>query len=278
MSRTAWLVCALAAARLADAAEDHSTHQHHDVPASSVPSQSEMEHVAPPPPTLTLEGMSDAQMDEMMQMNDNANIGTLRADRIEWMRTDHEAALGWDIAAQYGNDFNKLVLKSEGERSNSTTDSRNELLWDRIVSRWWSVQTGIRHDTHDGPSRTWAALGLHGLAAYWFDIDASLYIGDTGRTALRLTSEYELLLSQRWILEPRLELNAYGKQDVENGIGSGISDGELGIRLRYEIRREFAPYVGVNWTRRFGQTATLAEQTGLDRSEWGWVAGIKGWL
>jgi copper resistance protein B len=119
---------------------------------------------------------------------------------------------------------------------------------------------------------------VHGLAAYWFDVDASVYVGDQGRTAFRISSEYELLLSQRWLVEPRVELNAYGEEDRENGIGSGISDGEFGVRLRYEIRREFAPYVGVTWKRRFGQTANLAEAVGADRSEVGWVVGIRGWL
>ncbi|HEU4602118.1 MAG TPA: copper resistance protein B [Steroidobacteraceae bacterium] len=225
-----------------------------------------------------MDAMSDADMNEMMEMNDNAAIGMLLVDQAESRFSDGEDALYWDVSAFYGNDFNKLVIKSEGEHQGSDTDSSNELLFNRIVSRWWSAQAGVRNDTGSGPSRTWAAFGMQGLAPYWFDVDATVYVGDGGRTALRLTSEYELLLTQRWILQPKLELNAYGQRDERKGLGSGLADAELGIRVRYEIRREFAPYVGVSWTRLFGGTATLAEQRGRDRSDIQWLAGLRVWF
>lgn len=277
------LVCALLMAHFAYAAEENSAHLQHDTPqlapdAEDPASQSATEHVAPAPPTSTMDGMSDAEMNHIMQMNDNPTIGTVRIDRIEWSRVDRDDGLVWDIVGRYGTDFDKVAIKSEGERSDSVTHSKNELLWEHIVSRWWSLQTGIRYDSHEGPSRTWAAFGMHGLAAYWFDVDASVYIGDAGRTALRVASEYELLLTQRWILQPRLELNAYGKQDAENDLGAGVSDGELGLRLRYEIRRELAPYLGVSWTRRFGETAHFAQEAGIERDEVAYVLGLRAWF
>jgi copper resistance protein B len=286
------LACALTLMNQACAAEDHSTHRHirdetainepagHDQSSDSSSQQTESaaEHVAPAPPTLTMEGMTDAQMNEMMEMHDNAAIGMVLLDHVEW-RTAHGAdALDWDASAFYGNDFNKLVLKSEGERDDANTDSSNELLWDRIVGRWWSSQTGLRFDTHPGKSRTWAALGIQGLAPNWFNVSASVYVGDQGRTALRLKSEYELLLTQRLILQPQLELNAYGQRDDENGTGSGLADTELSLRLRYEIRREFAPYVGLSWTRLLGDSATMARQRSQDPSEVQWVAGLRVWF
>jgi copper resistance protein B len=285
MKTLVFLLCA-ALSVVAYGAEDHSLHQHAVketgplLPASTdaATGESVSDHVAPAPPTLSMDGMTDAQMNQLMEMNDNPLIAMVLVDRAEWTRMHGEDTQSWDVMARYGNDFDKIELKSEGEHSGASTDSSNELLWDRVVSRWWSMQAGVRHDTHEGPSRTWGAVGVHGLASYWFDVDASIYVGEEGRTALRITSEYELLLTQRWVMQPRIEVNAYTKQDPENEIGSGVSDAELGVRWRYEIRREFAPYVGLSWVRVFGRTATFAEEAGRDRSELQWLAGIRGWF
>jgi len=152
------------------------------------------------------------------------------------------------------------------------------LLWDRVVSRWWSVQTGVAHDFGDGPSRTWATVGVQGLAPYWFEIEALLYVGEEGRTAAKFSGEYEMFLTQRLVLQPKLELNLYGKDDAANGIGSGLSDAELGLRLRYEIKREFASYAGVLWTRSFSETARLVRDRGADSNELQWVAGLRMWF
>jgi copper resistance protein B len=278
MRHLLWIVCSVFISVPTYAAEHHSAHVHSPVSANDEQYESQSEHVAPAPPTLTMDKMSDADMNEMMEMNDNAAIGMLLVDQAESRFSDGEDALYWDVSAFYGNDFNKLIIKSEGEHQGSDTDSSNELLFNRIVSRWWSAQAGVRHDTAAGPARTWAAFGVQGLAPNWFDVDATIYLGDQGRTALRFTSEYELLLTQRWILQPKLELNAYGQRDERNGLGAGLADAELGIRVRYEIRREFAPYVGVSWTRLFGDTAKLAQRRGVDRSELQWLAGVRVWF
>ncbi|HEY6645316.1 copper resistance protein B [Povalibacter sp.] len=217
--------------------------------------------------------MSAAQMAEIMAMDDAARFGMVSIDRLEWR--DGSDAIGWEGTAWYGGDYNKLVLKSEGEWiEDETTHTRTELLWDRVASRWWSVQAGLRHDSGDGPSRTWAALGAEGLAPYWIDMEATLYVGDAGRTAVRFEGSHDMRVTQRLILQPQLEFNAYGKDDIERGIGSGLSDLEAGLRLRYEIRREFAPYIGVHWKRLFGGTADLAS----DDSESEFVAGFKVWF
>jgi copper resistance protein B len=186
--------------------------------------------------------------------------------------------LAWDGRAWYGNDYDKLMLKSEGQRLDGEYEGDAELLWDRVVSRWWSLQVGVAHDFGEGPSRTWAAVGVQGLAPYWFEVEATLYVGEEGRTAANFSSEYEMFLTQRLVLQPKLELNLYGKDDVRNGIGSGLSDAELGLRLRYEIRREFAPYMGVLWSRLFGGTADLNRDRGGDDSEVQFVAGVRAWF
>ncbi len=136
----------------------------------------------------------------------------------------------------------------------------------------------MRHDSGDGPSRTWAAIGVAGLAPYWFDIDATFYAAEHGRTALRFEGHYDLRLTQQWILQPLLEMNLYGKDDQERQLGSGLSDVAAGLRLRYEFRRECAPYAGVHWTRLFGETADLAQSAGNDVTEVQFVAGIRLWF
>ena len=223
--------------------------------------------------------MSYREMARMMDMDDTAAFGKLIADQFEWRHGDGFEGPAWDVQGWYGTDYNKLWLKTEGVRLGSVTeDGRVELLWDRIFSRWWSMQAGVRHDLGEGPSRNWLALGAQGLAPYFFQIEATGYVGDAGRTAARFRAEYELLFTQRMILQTEFELNAYGKDDPERHIGAGFSDLQLGLRLRYEIRREFAPYVGVAWLHSLGKTAELVRSAGEDPSLLQIVAGIRFWL
>jgi copper resistance protein B len=223
--------------------------------------------------------MSYREMTRTMEMDDAAAFGRLLVDQFEWRAGDATDGPGWDAQAWYGTDYNKVWFKTEGLRLGDVTeDARAELLWDRIFSRWWSAQLGARHDFGSGPSRDWLALGVQGLAPYFFQIEATAYLGDAGRSAARFRAQYELLLTQRMVLQPELELNAYAKDDPERNIGAGFSDLQLGMRLRYEIRRECAPYVGVAWLRRLGKTADLVRTAGQDPSLLQLVAGIRFWL
>jgi len=242
----------------------------------SSPTQSELEHVAPNPPTQVMPDMSYKSMAQVMQMDDRQPFGAVLIDQLEWGEASGAGDFDWNAQAWYGGDYNKLWLKTEGERlEGETQDARVELLWDRVFSRWWSAQTGVRHDFGDGPSRDWLALGVEGLAPYFFGIEATAYVGDAGRTAARLRLQYELLFSQRLILQPEFEVNAYGKDDPERGIGSGVSDFQLALRLRYEIRREFAPYIGVDWMRRLGSTADYARAAGQSTDDLWAVLGVR---
>ena len=138
---------------------------------------------------------------------------------------------------------------------------------------------GVRHDTGGhGPSRTWAALGVQGLAPYMFELEATAYVGDSGRLAARFEGEYELLLSNRLILQPKLEADLYSRDDPANAIGSGLSEAEFGLRLRYEFSPRFAPYLGHVWSRKFGRTARFAEDAGFEADDQAWVAGIRIWF
>ncbi|HHL45820.1 MAG TPA: copper resistance protein B, partial [Gammaproteobacteria bacterium] len=130
----------------------------------------------------------------------------------------------------------------------------------------------------EAPDQGWLAFGVQGLAPYWFELDLTGYVGEEGRSAFSVEAEYELLITQRLILQPRLEADIYGKDDRERGIGSGLSTASAGIRLRYEIRREFAPYVGVEWAGSYGGTADYARAAGQSTDESRMVAGVRFWF
>jgi len=242
------------------------------------PGQSEREHVPPDPPQTRVHEMPYHEMAEMMGMDDRKHFGKVMLDRLEW-RDGDTSIYGWDAAAWYGGDFNKLWVETEGEHVDGGTEhARIEVLWDRVATRWWSTRLGVRRDVDDGPSRGWAAFGVSGLAPGFVELEAMAYIGDGGRTALRLSTEYDLLLTQRLVLQPQLELNAYGEDDPERTIGAGLSDLEIGLRLRYEFRREFAPYVGLSWAKKFGDTADFARAAGEDDDDFSLVAGLRIWF
>lgn len=214
-----------------------------------------------------------------MDMADDAPLGMLLIDRLESF--DGRGGNGVELDAQgwYGTDANKLWVKVEGEQSDGRLqDLRTEVLWAHPIGIYWNTQLGVRHDFGAGPGRTWAAFGVQGLAPYWFDVEATFYIGQAGRTAFRFESEYELLLTQRLILQPRIEVNLYGRGDPRHGIGSGLSDAVAGLRLRYEFTRKFAPYVGVEFERKFGRTADVARSAGEPAFDPRLVAGIRFWF
>lgn len=213
-----------------------------------------------------------------MAMDDNAKIGMLLLDQLEAFHGQHGNGQSWEAEGWYGSPSDKLWLRTQGERSGGKLDNGDvEAFWNHNVATYWSTQLGARHDL-GGPSRNWAAFGIQGLAPYWFEIEATGYVGPSGRTAARFRAEYELFLTQRLILQPEFETNLYGRSDPARRLGSGLSDADLGIRLRYEIRRQFAPYVGVVWTRRFGGTADFARGQGQGVFDRQWVAGVRIWF
>lgn len=271
------LTLSVATTAFGQAEHDHSQHHQSEPAPAPSPSAGASRHVPPDPPSHAMGPMSNEEMAEIMAMDDAARYGALVLDQLEWRKRSDGFA--WEGKAWYGGDYNKLLLKTEGELSDDEIEhARTEAVWNRVISRWWNLQAGMRHDSGEGPSRTWAAFGVEGLAPYWFDVEATFYLGESGRTALRMEASYDLRLSQRLILQPQLEVNLYGKDDVQRGLGSGLSDLEAGLRLRYEIRREIAPYLGVHWTRLFGETADLAEAAQNDVSEAQFVAGLRVWF
>lgn len=199
-------------------------------------------------------------------------------DQLEVQDGDGDP-LSWDLKAWAGKDLDKVWLRTEGERaSGHTRHAEAELLWGHAIRPWWDLVAGVRHDVEPGPSRDWAAIGLQGIAPYEFDVEATAYLGEGGRMSMRLEAEYELLLTQRLILQPLMELDWYRRDDPERMTGSGWSSLELGLRLRYEIRREIAPYVGVVHGRKLGDTADLVRAAGHDADDTRVVAGLRVWF
>lgn len=187
--------------------------------------------------------------------------------------------LVWDAEAWLGRDLHKLWVKAEGEYADGHTEGTEaQLLYNRAVAPFWDIQAGMRRDSYSGLERDWAVIGLQGMAPYLFEIDTALFIGEDGRSALRFEAEYEIPLTQRLMLSPDMEFNFYGKDDPVRGIRSGLSDVEVGLRLRYEIRREFAPYIGVNWEKLVGGTADLARFRGVTTEDTRLLIGIKAWF
>ncbi len=214
-----------------------------------------------------------------LRMADEHNFGSLLVDRLERARTRDNSSTAFDVLAWYGRTYDRAWFKTDGETdAGRVQDARTELLWGHAVAVYWDTQLGVRHDSGVGPDRGWLAFGVQGLAPYWFEVEATAYVGNEGRTALRLEAEYELLLTQKLILQPRIETNVYGKRDAARERGSGLSDLAVGIRLRYEIKREFAPYVGIERSGKFGGTADFARVEGKRTSETRVVGGLRFWF
>jgi len=185
----------------------------------------------------------------------------------------------WEGEAWAGTDTNRVWLKSEGEVTNgSIDDGQQELLYDRPISTYFDVQAGLRLDADSRPGRTWAALGVEGLAPMFFHVSATGYASDKGHLAAKLEGSYDLLLTQRLILQPQAELNLYSKDDPPRRTGAGLSDIDLGLRLRYEFCRKFAPYIGLTYESKFGDAAHFAKADGEKSSDLRFVTGVRIWL
>lgn len=219
-------------------------------------------------------------------VEDQALFGFLLFDQLEYRAFDHGTdAIRWDAQGWYGGDYNKLWFRSEGESTTSgpsVTGAEFQLLYSRMIASFWDVQVGLRYDLlsdPDGDASRWTGvLGLQGFAPYRFDVEPALFVGEDGVVQARLTATTDWLITQRLIAQPRFEGQA-GTEDIEEfGIGEGLEYMELGLRLRYEVYREFAPYVGIEWERLFGDTADFARAEGEEDSAYAFVFGVRVWL
>lgn len=183
-------------------------------------------------------------------------------------------ALAW-----VGKDINKVFFKYRTEFTDDETESSEiQALYSRAITANWDLQAGFRQDFTPNPDEQWIALGLYGVSPYFFEVDSSIFIADEGQIGLRLEAEYEAMLTQKWVLSPEIEVNFYAEEDQERGYGDGLSNIELGLRLRYEVNRQFAPYIGINWEKQIGDAADFARNEGENSSETSFVIGLNTWF
>ena len=213
-------------------------------------------------------------------VEDNGLLAHVLFDQLEGRSNGRDNEFRWDAEGWVGTDMNRLWLKSEGFTSKGVvTDGDQELLYDRPIPRWryFDMQAGVREDLDSGPRRTWGALGIEGLAPYFFQFAPTFYFRSGGNVALRIEGSYDLLITQRLVAQPEIEMNFYNKDDRNRSIGSGLSEIDTGLRLRYEFSRKVAPYVGFAYNDKFGGTATYARGSGEIVHDLRFVFGLRIW-
>jgi len=258
-------ITALAAALLLSLEVQAQHHEH--PPTTPIPVLTDADREAARPPT------------HAHPVHDNTVHYKVLFNRLEAFDADHGSGQAWEGQAWIGTDTDRVWLRTEGERVGGRTESADvEVLYGRPVSAWWDVVAGVRHDFQPGGAQDWAAIGVVGLAPYKFEVEATAYIGASGRTAARIEAEYEVLLTNRLILQPLVEANFHGEDDAGRGVGAGLSTMEAGLRLRYEFHRKFAPYIGVVHERAFGDTADFRAGQGDPTRDTRWVAGVRLWF
>ena len=293
LSAVVWALGSAMLAMSASAAEMQG-HQHGATPAptAEMSNMSGMQHGTAAPSKQTLRdpnayadgyqigvGAYAPSKQRLMHLADEHRFAGVVIDSLERAKTGADRSTRFDVQAWMGSDYNRVVLTSEGAIKNGgLEEASTHLWWSHAANPVWNTQLGVRLDTNTGPDRQWVGVGLQGLAPYWFEVEANAYVGSGGRTALRLKAENEWLLTQRWVVQPHTEWNFYGRSDVANGVGSGLSDATLGVRLRYDINRQVSPYIGVDWTKRFGKTADLSRAAGASTRDTTWRAGVRLWF
>ena len=246
----------------------------------------------PPPPPAALSGpahAADAIWGEAAMTGARAMLlrenGGMRStaviiDRFEAGFGDNEEGWLWDVGGWTGGDINRFWWKSEGEGDfDGEIEGEVQALYSRAVTPFWDVQAGVRQDfREDGESPTHLVVGFQGLAPHWWEVDAAAFLSTGGDLTARVEAEYDQRITQRLILQPRIEVEASASDVPELGLGSGLTHVEAGLRLRYEIAREFAPYVGVEWSRDLGGTADLMRALGGEPDHTRFVIGLRAWF
>ncbi len=228
---------------------------------------------------------SDSRADWPSPVMDSETFGLLLFDLLEYKSAGNDSSLNWDIVGWRGGDVHRLWVKNEGS-SSTKSPTKNEtdlqLLYGRPVSSFFDAQLGARLEQAWGAgqsaSRLSAALGLQGLALYRFEFEAGLFIGEAGHVSARISANKDFLLTQKTIAQFRFETNGAAKSSDKFQTGLGVNDLSLGLRLRYEIKREIAPYIGVSWTNLYGGTADFKKLAGGESSEMNAVGGLRLWF
>ncbi len=218
------------------------------------------------------------------QIMDDKIYTFLLFDQIEYRQTGDANPVGWEMLGWIGGDYNRFWIKSEGEQATvgSGGDVEVQALYSHLIAPFWEVQAGLRLDARYGGGgddvRVLLVFGFEGLAPYWFEMEPAVFVSHEGHVSARLTTTYDMFITQRFIVQPRLEVNVAVQEVPEFGVGDWLNDIDLGVRLRYELWREYAPYGGIRWVRRFGGTADFARLAGEEVSELALVGGLRVWF
>ena len=241
---------------------------------------------APPPPVIK-DNLADTHYSAalMGRARDVLNsehggmvISKVMANIFEFTSGSGEEGYRWNVDGRYGGDTHRFVFRSEGEAPGGDVESAElQALYSRAVGRYTDVQAGIRYDFEPN-GVAYATVAVEALLPYWFDVEGALFVSEHGDSFARLEGSYDFQFTQRLILQPRVELTLAAQDVPESSLGSGFSLAEIGLRLRYDIRREFSPYVGVNFEKRFGRTADLARASNAEVDEFGVVVGLRAWF
>ena len=262
---------------------DHGTMNHDTMDMAPIPQ-------APPPaaagsgPPRAADAIWGAEAmrasrDALRAENGGMNVFWFQGDRAEYRARQGGDGYLWDVQGYYGGDLDKFWFKSEGEGTfgESLESAEIQGLWSHAIGPWWDLQAGVRQDL-TGPERTHAVIGVQGLAPYMFEVDAAAFLSTKGDMTARVEAELDQRVTQRLILQPRAEVNLSAQDIPELGVGAGLDSVELGLRLRYEFAREFAPYVGVEQEWKVGQSADYARLAGEDPSVTNYVVGVRFWF
>ncbi len=206
-------------------------------------------------------------------------ISKVMIDQFEVRDDSGESTTVLEGQAWIGKDLNKLWLKLDSDYENSDEyESELQLLYSKAVLPYWDLQLGLRNDSSKDETNNFAVLGIQGLAPYYFETDAATFVSEDGDISARVSFEYELLFTQKLILSPEISFNIHAQDDAQSGIGSGLASSNMGLRLRYELAREFAPYLGINQDQLYGKTADYAKAAGIDSRNNQWVIGVRAWF
>lgn len=238
-----------------------------------------------PPPDHAADGVfSPAEMDaaraQLRREHGDANVATLMLNLAEYQLRSRRDGFRWDAEGWFGGDVHRLVVKTEGELTvdDDVDEAESQVVYSRAISPYFDLQAGVRYDFAPHPTRVYGTIGFEGLAPYWSEMDAALFLSERADVIGRLEGYYDQAVTQRLILQPRVKLQVSAQDVPEYETGSGLSEFEIELRLRYEIRREFAPYLGVSWQRKNGDTAKFARRNSERESSTSLVLGVRMWL
>lgn len=218
--------------------------------------------------------------DALRREHGGGSYSQVMIDLAEIKIADGHTGYKFEADAWFGGDINRIVLKAdgEGEFGEAIDDVELKALYSRAIGPYFNLQAGVRQDLGVGPDRTHAVIGVEGLAPYWFEVDGYLYLSTQGQVRASASAEYDQRITQRLILQPKVEFDLSAQDIPELGIGSGLTSAEIGVRLRYEIVREFAPYIGVVHEAKLGPTADFARAAGDNPSSTNLLVGVRAWF